>query len=443
MKRILFFLCFVVFPLWAKQIPLVAGIMTGNSLDAVDVVVSAFPENEPVRDLLFYSQAYPSQLRQDLLKLKKVVTAEDGNMDRVYQTFPQACEIIQTYTTAVIQATKTALQKAQEKGLGPVIAIGFHGQTCAHKPPSYCRSGEKAYTVQVGDAKRLAKETGLLVVFDFRTAFIQAGFEGAPLAPFHHQRLAESFRKHLPLLFINAGNTSNLTYLYEDQKGAIQSLGWDMGPCNHFPDLWVRKNTTLPFDVDGKRAAKGRLSIPVLRAYFYESVSNGAGKNFLLQQPAKSSDPQWYHLPLSASKARLSLNDHLKTACYFSGYVMIHGLSFLPARLSTPKAILTFGGGWRNPVLRLSVKELLANGPILREHQGLFELIRKRYQGIPLLPSQAFGIDDRAMEARIMADLALRRLQNEPILVSGARGQKTRILAGEIAWPLGENLTFQ
>ena len=76
--------------------------------------------------------------------------------------------------------------------------IGFHGQTIYHNP-------KIGRTVQLGDGMALARQTGIDVIYDFRRADIEAGGEGAPLAPVYHQFLVTSAGiPHQPIIILAA-----------------------------------------------------------------------------------------------------------------------------------------------------------------------------------------------------------------------------------------------
>ncbi len=82
--------------------------------------------------------------------------------------------------------------------------VGFHGQTILHRP-------DRRRTWQIGDAAGLAARLGVPVVYDFRSADVAAGGQGAPLAPVYHAALAAELPK--PLAVLNIGGVANVTWL--------------------------------------------------------------------------------------------------------------------------------------------------------------------------------------------------------------------------------------
>src|SRR6202012_5005399 len=141
-------------------------------------------------------------------------------------------------TEAHADAVKALLRKA---GLAPdqVALVGFHGQTILHRP-------EKHWTWQIGDGAALARSTGIDVVNDFRTADVKAGGQGAPLVPLYHAVLARNSKKANlvpPLVFVNIGGVSNVTYINGDDV-----LAFDTGPGNAPIDDWAMNHTKKPVD---------------------------------------------------------------------------------------------------------------------------------------------------------------------------------------------------
>ena len=97
--------------------------------------------------------------------------------------------------------------------------VGFHGQTLAHEP-----RGRGTY--QIGDGAALAEALGVPVVWDFRSADVELGGEGAPLAPFFHFACAKWIGAERPLCFLNLGGVGNLTGWTRAKTGLRQR-----GPC--------------------------------------------------------------------------------------------------------------------------------------------------------------------------------------------------------------------
>ena len=429
---------------------LAIGIMTGNSLDAADVVLTEFAANGIMKDVAFHSLPFPEHLQADLRHIRGIITEAHGDMEAACRKDASLAGVIKGYTAFVARAVHELLESAGTRYQADVI--GFHAQTCAHHPPSLAKTREDAYTIQVGDGQLLANLTGITTIYDFRSDDLMQGGEGAPLAPVHNRHIAEQLREggYFPLTFINAGNTSSIAHVTRDADGNVVTVGWDAGPCNHFPDLLVRAEKGMQCDRDGNIGKRGRIREDLLRGLFYHAaVTPRRGENFLEKQPPKSSDPQWYHTPKRLLDQTIPLEDRLRTAEYFSAYLLFHSLGYTDRNIELPSRFALFGGGWKNPLVREHFSALLkgnfADNPILEEHRERFEAIHRRLQGKQLSVADAaeYGFDGQAMEARIFADMARCRITGEPFTAPHITGGKRAVVCGIICYPFGspENAT--
>lgn len=388
----------------------IIGIMTGNSLDAADVVLTRF-DAEKITDVCGYTLPYPPELRADFLTLRAYLSA-DMDMDTFLKT-PLFLKTHDTYIRLVARAVQALLHQS---GMDPagITAIGFHGQTVDFCGPSVAAaSGIKPYNTQVGSGQMLADLTGIPVIYDFRSDDVMAGGEGAPLAPTHNKNLAKAYGiEHA--VFFNAGNTSNLAVV--DKENVI---GWDAGPFNELIDKIVRLHKNEPCDFDGKYGLKGTVNPDLLRRLFLSAAVTGNGENYLTLIPPKASDPKWYRF-LDELKDPADFENKIRTVEYFSAYVAAHTLTYIPDDIQMPANFILFGGGWHNPVCKEAFEHLLSGkGIILPEHAADFERIYRRLNGAPKVWISKMG---QYMEARIFADLARFYLENKPWIttVSGA-----------------------
>ena len=157
--------------------------------------------------------------------------------------------------TALITRTHAlAVQKLlRDAGAAPadIGVIGFHGQTVAHRP-------DRRWTWQIGDGAALANATGIITVWDFRSADVAAGGQGAPLLPVYHAALTAGLT--LPVAVLNLGGVANITWVGPD--GGL--VAFDTGPANGLIDSWMEAETGARFDADGALAASGRVEATVL-----------------------------------------------------------------------------------------------------------------------------------------------------------------------------------
>ena len=446
------------------------GIMTGNSLDGADVVLSRIHRNGLIEDMCAYGTPMPQVLSDRLRELRAFVQDSRGVMPDALEKFdstngPEAFRgVIRNYTKYVAENVQGLLEKAARKAVirdrSEVDLIGFHGQTCAHFPPSLARATNQTanYTVQVGNGQLLADLCGITVVCDFRSDDLFNGGEGAPLAPLHHAHLAESVRHKgcFPFAFCNAGNTGNISVIsFDHEQHCDTVLGWDTGPFNHYPDSLMRREKGENCDRDCRYGEQGNVNIELLRILFNTAAVTGSGDNFLEQYPPKSSDPQWYRdvsvFPELAGMTpcggiMVRFEDRLRTAEYFSAYAFAYSLCLLPPKIEMPTHFALCGGGWKNRLCFSHFQGILTNiaegkhsedHPILPEHDAAFGVLTRRFdkRKVHVEPSEMFGFDGTVMEARIMADAAVCRIRGIPFTTPQTTGTAKPSVCGIIRFP--------
>ena len=213
------------------------GIMSGTSLDGVDVALTEFAETR-CKVLATHFLAYPAAIKSALLALHSPTENE------LEKTAIIANKLARLYAQAVNELLKeNGLEAAQIK------AIGCHGQTIRHRP-------ELGFTLQIGNSALLAELTNIDVVSDFRSRDIAAGGHGAPLVPAFHQALfsdTKSASKTKNRVILNIGGIANITYLAK--TGEV--IGFDSGPGNMLLDHWAKLKLDKDYDANGAWAATG------------------------------------------------------------------------------------------------------------------------------------------------------------------------------------------
>ena len=161
------------------------GAMSGTSLDGVD---AAMIETDGTRIFAFGQTGYRRYTDAEQMVLRGALGKWPGED---------------------VTKAETVIQRAHAEvlgGIGGAGLVGFHGQTLAHEP-----RGRGTY--QIGDGAALAEALGLPVVWDFRSADVELGGEGAPLAPFFHFACAKWMEAEKPLCLLNLGGVGNLTWI--------------------------------------------------------------------------------------------------------------------------------------------------------------------------------------------------------------------------------------
>jgi len=359
------------------------GLMSGTSLDGVD---AAYLETDGEvigrlgpRITLPYDPKLRRQLR-GLLDRAESLSADD----------PELLDAIRRITDRHAEAVEALGMEAD--------LIGFHGQTILHRPAVPGRD-QRPVTWQVGDATELARRTGMTVVYDFRSADVAAGGQGAPLVPVFHRALAAPLPK--PLAILNLGGVANVTWL---GRGG-EMIAFDTGPANGPLDDWARQHTGKDYDAEGRLALAGQPDGAVLARLMAHP--------YLTAPPPKSLDRLDFDRALKeAGAADLSPADGAATLCAFCAVCVAAAARLFP---EPPLQWLVAGGGRRNPAL-------------MKALQGALEE--------PVRPVEVVGWDGDALEAQAFGLLAARVARGLPITFPTTTGAPRPLTGGRIVGSL-------
>jgi len=244
---------------------LYVGLMSGTSVDAVDTaLVRCTSAGQEL--LATHEHAIPAAIRQ------RIAALSHSGADEIERMGALDRELGRLFAAATLQLLASA-----EIQPGQVTAIGSHGQTIRHRPPSGAGHDAESFSVQIGDPNTIAETTGITTVADFRRRDIAAGGEGAPLAPAFHA--ATFAKKGINRAIVNIGGIANATLL----QGLELHMGFDTGPGNTLLDHWVERHRNEAFDRHGQWSAEGEV-IPLLlqrclqHPYFTLSGPRSTGK---------------------------------------------------------------------------------------------------------------------------------------------------------------------
>ena len=292
--------------------------------------------------------------------------------------------------------------------LSPTL-IGFHGQTIYHNPGFDKADGDSLGrgTIQLGDADLLAWLCGIDVVHDVRRADMQAGGQGAPLAPVYHAALFTQMGLSLPAIMVNVGGVANLTWL--DMAG--QLIGFDTGPGNALLDDYMRLYCNAEYDAGGQLAARGRPDAGLV-ASWQDDDTGVSSAAFFAQAWPKSLDRKAFHDCLEDPRLLAhSAADAMATLTLFTAQSIADAIASLPA---PPQTVLLAGGGRHNACLRQMLEQRI--GPALKTSSDAY---------------QAFSPD--MLEAELMAFLAARHRAGLATSFPGTTGCAAPICGGALA----------
>ncbi len=363
------------------------GLMSGTSLDGIDVALvrtdgEGTVERGPTMGVA-YDPAFRKRLQAALETAKAIGRRDERPGD--------LAAVERELTLRHAEAVSTFLG---ENGLtaAAVDVIGFHGQTVLHRP-------DQALTVQLGDGALLAREAGIDVVYDMRANDMAEGGQGAPLIPVYHAALARNLPADcaFPVVFVNIGGISNLTYVGAD--GAI--VAFDSGPGNTLIDQWVEAQAGIPFDQGGMIASEGRVVASLAARYLDHPFFTA---------PVRRSLDRNDFLPPAGGDA--TLEDGARTLAHVTAAAILTSAGHLP---QPPRTYVVCGGGRLNRIIMADLADL-AGG-----------------QGARVMAAEEAGLDGDSMEAEAWAYLAVRALDGLPLTFPGTTGVKAAVTGGVVA----------
>ncbi len=240
------------------------GLMSGTSVDGIDAALVSCNGDE-VQLLDTHAHELPAPIR------KQIGTASHSGENEIERIGPLDRELGRLFAAAAM-----ALLEKSGRNPGDIRAIGSHGQTIRHRPPSG-GSGPGSFTLQLGDPNTIAESTGITTVADFRRRDIAAGGEGAPLAPAFHA--AAFATPGINRAVVNIGGIANASLL----QGKELCMGFDTGPGNTLLDHWIQRHCGEGYDCDGLWAARGAVDQALLdglldHPYFAVAGPRSSGK---------------------------------------------------------------------------------------------------------------------------------------------------------------------
>lgn len=374
------------------------GLMSGTSLDGVDAALlktdgESILEFGPSAEMPYHEGAanWAMEVTRNWSLYRQRVRGDD----MAVELLNAENEVIRNHAAAVA-GVLTRPKYLVQPPLPDVI--GFHGQTVAHSPAN-------GWTWQIGDGGALARALNRTVVWDFRTADVMAGGEGAPLAPFFHFALARHIGATEPVVFLNIGGVANVTWVdpsksSPEEEGAL--VAFDTGPGNALLNDWMDRKTGKPLDRDGKAAAAGRVDPARLKL--------NSASAYLNRKPPKSLDRNEFEAMLKVVDG-LSAEDGAATLTALTVECIADSLRHMPSR---PSRWLVCGGGRKNRTMMRMLSERL---------EGKVETV------------EAAGLDGDMIEAQAFAFLAVRVLYGLPTSAPGTTGCREPVVGGQIARP--------
>ena len=343
------------------------GLMAGTSLDGeIDVALIRTDGENYADPLEFKTISYDKEIAE-------AVRACFGKREPDEQTKEAERLVTEAHINAVKKSGFTA------------DIIGFHGQTITHDP-------EQRFTWQLGDGQKLAKETGMDVVYQFRQSDMKVGGQGAPLLPLYHSAVLQ--KRELPFAVLNLGGIANVTYIgkcFKHMGESREIIAFDTGPANVLINDYIKAKTGEAYDKDGAFALAGQpdqdfLNKAMKHPYFKEPYPKSLDRNDF--------EELLKELPDDFETAVASLTE-------FTVQSVARSVEQLP---DAPKEWLVCGGGRNNEAIMQGLRKAL-NVPVERietarlngdatEAQGFAYLAVRSLKGLPLTLPTTTGVED-------------------------------------------------
>jgi anhydro-N-acetylmuramic acid kinase len=354
---------------------LFAGVMTGNSMDAIDVAVLRLGESvtlghaqEVIELVCFYSQPLDISMRE---ALQSLLVPDHDELNRAALIGNSFADVI----------GRTVIEGLAAHGLknSEISALGVHGQTLRHRP-------ELGYSIQLNAPSRIAEMTGLTVVSDFRSRDIAAGGQGAPLVPAFHRAVFGS-----ETAVVNIGGISNISWLGK------KLIGYDTGPGNLLMDQWAQRHLGQAYDSEGKWAQSGVIHEALLmqllsEPFFAKAAPRSTGRELF--------NLKWLERSLAKKEfSQISAQDIQATLLALTARSIAQEIQKLQTQEGPCARVIVCGGGARNTALMHAIESAL------RDLLGQTLLVQT---------SHSHGWDPQVIEAAAFAWLAARTLLGQP-----------------------------
>lgn len=331
----------------SKPSRLIIGLMSGTSLDGLDVALCRLSGDglqTQVELLRFATVAYDDSYKQ---RVKAVFAKREVDL--------QALTLLNPWIALQHGRMINQCLAAWQLSAADIDLIASHGQTVFHCPKRQHQLADNGNaTLQLGDGDHLAVATGITTISDFRQKHIAAGGEGAPLAVYGDYLLFSS--QYENRIMLNIGGIANFTWLPKTLD-AQAVFSTDIGPGNILMDAYVQHHFAgQHYDSDARIAKAGVVSKPLLEALAQDTF-------FKLSFP-KTTGPEVFNLAYLAQAQQLSGTSNLSHADIMATLNRFSAQMIIRAIEQTTKALDKFviyasGGGMHNPLLMSHIQQAL------------------------------------------------------------------------------------
>tara|TARA_Y100001958_G_C21156167_1_gene491140 strand:- start:29 stop:1177 length:1149 start_codon:yes stop_codon:yes gene_type:complete len=376
-----------------KKVYTAIGLMTGTSMDGVDLSLIKSDGNKEFESILDNYYEFNDELYENLIKIRKNIGSETD----LNKNSAEINKLEREMTLFHSKVIEDSLRKYDDE----VDLIGFHGQTIFH-------NSDQKISRQLGDGSLLSQLSKKIVINNFREKDLQNGGQGAPLTPIFHKlisnKIYEKENIKFPLYLINIGGIANLTCILNNSKVIDSNLiAYDIGPGNCLIDEWIRKNSEKKFDEKGNIANSGKVN---------DLILNQAIDSFSSEKYDTSLDINDFDLSFVRG---LNLEDGCATLTNFTAYLIFKGIeNMMKINKKENGTFLLCGGGRKNDYLINNIKKYFS------------------HKNVDLKNIDDYGFDGDFIESQSFGFLAIRSFLGLPISFPETTRCKTPTLGGNI-----------
>ena len=366
----------------AKKVIRTAGLMTGPSMDGLDISIAYIGLSNNTANFnmigttsIPYPSDLQSQIRQAVYDTRKYSSTLDRDLGKWY--------------------AEKLFKYLQSESIDNIELIGSPGQTIHHV------SGQS--TLQIGDPSFLAGKFNIPVISDFRTADICAGGTGAPLMPRVDEWL---FRNtDTAIITLNLGGIANVTLLPCINHGEV--IGFDTGPGMALLDETFIEEFKEGIDIGGKLALEGNAH--------KDLVNNWLKEAYFFELPPKSTGRDQFGINWLADHRQelgsLNSADQLATLSLFTTQsVFLACEQFI--RDHPVDRVIVSGGG--------------------THHGCVIKHLVEWFSPIAVVPSDELGVSVDGKEALGFAILAVAHVKGIPGNIPSVTGAKKTLVLGKM-----------
>lgn len=350
----------------------ILGIMSGSSLDGIDLALCEFKENQ-------------NKISWKILKATTVEYSAEWIEKLKFAPETSARDLtLLDYHLGYLIGEESKRFLDGEK----IDYLSSHGHTVFHEP-------HNKMTCQIGNGSAIAAASEISTIYDYRSMDIGYGGHGAPIVAILDRDLFPQYTA-----MVNLGGISNISITINNK-----TIAYDISPCNQLLNF-LAQQLGLEYDKDGEIASNGNVNEDLLNEllsfdYFNESFPKSLDNNFIKNN----------FIPI-LKNSKIDLKDKMATSVELIAVTLAETVvKNISSKEDNPK-ILFAGGGAKNKFLMQRITELCKNASIV-------------------IPDEIF-IDYK--EALMMAYIGFLRILKRPNVLSTVTGASIDSIGGAVCF---------